>query len=251
MVDIGNTTVKLRRASARHLHGKTVRLSTAGLTASGLIRALGQWRYRRVVLSSVAPAAADVVIHTLPEPILRVGPRLNLAGVDVTDYKGARTLGADRLANLVSALARHAPGPMIVVDLGTAATFNALDGAGRFLGGVIAPGLGMLANALHERTAGLPPVRLKGEPRSVVGRTTRAAMEAGVWHGYRGLVREILGAMQRELGPWKIVATGGDAQCLAAAFPAVIDPDLTLHGLRIIGAHNPAAPRSRRKVLAS
>lgn len=248
LVDIGNTTVKLRRATARRLVGATVRLPTAGLTAPALIRALGRWRYRRVVLSSVAPAAADVVVHTLPEPVLSVSARLVLGGVDVSGYPGLRTLGADRLANLAGALSRHTPGPMIVVDLGTAATFNALDGAGRFLGGAIAPGLGMLAGALHEHTAGLPLVRMTEAAAPAVGRNTREAMAAGVWHGFRGLVREILAELHRELGPWKVVATGGNARRLAAALPgtATIDPDLTLHGLRIIGAHNAAPRRSRR-----
>lgn len=248
LVDIGNTSVKLRRATARRLLGATVRLPTAGLSAPALIRALGQWRYRRVVLSSVAPAAADIVVHTLPEPVLRVSARLDLAGVDVSGYPGVRTLGADRLANLVGALARHAPAPMIVVDLGTAATFNALDGAGRFLGGVIAPGLGMLAGALHEGAASLPPVRIADASDSAVGRNTREAMAAGVLLGSRGLVRELLAELHRELGPWKVVVTGGNARRLATALPpaAAIDPDLTLHGLRILGTHNAPAKRRRR-----
>lgn len=253
LVDIGNTAVKLRRATARRLLGATVRLPTAALSAPALIRALGQWRYRRIVLSSVAAAAAaDVVIHTLPEPVLRVSAGLDLAGVDVGGYPGLRTLGADRLANLIGALARHAPGPMIVVDLGTATTFNALDGAGRFLGGAIAPGLGMLAGALPAGAASLPPVRVAEGPVSAVGRNTREAMAAGVGHGYRGAVREILAELHRELGPWKIVATGGNVRRLAGVLPgaAEIDPDLTLHGLRIIGARNPASKRRSRAALA-
>lgn len=252
MVDIGNTTVKLRRATARRLLGATVRLPTAGLTAPALIRALGAWRYRRIVLSSVAPAAEDVLTHTLPEPVLAVGGRVDLGGVDLGDYPGRKTLGADRLANLAGGLARHGPAPMLIVDLGTAATFNALDAAGRFLGGAIAPGLDLLAKALHERTARLPPVRLAASPGRAVGRTTHEAMAAGVLHGYRGLVRELIAQFHRELGPWKIVATGGNARRLAGALPesTVIDPDLTLHGLRLIGARNPAPKRRGRAALS-
>lgn len=251
LVDIGNTSVKLRRATARRLVGATVRVPTSGLSAPGLIRALGQWRYRRIVLSSVAPAAADIVVHTLPEPVLRVNARLDLAGLDLSGYPGVRTLGADRLANLVGGLARHAPAPMIVVDLGTAATFNALDGQGRFLGGVIAPGLGMMANALPRGAASLPPVRIDAAGNSAVGQNTREAMAAGVLHGSRGLVREILAELHRELGPWKVVVTGGNARRLAAALPktATIDPDLTLHGLQIIGTHNALTRRRRSAAL--
>jgi type III pantothenate kinase len=240
LIDIGNTSIKLRRASCRALIGSTLRLPTAQLTAPLLIEALKPWRYRRAVLCSVAPAVTGIVAATLPEPLLRVGPRLDL-GVDLGAYPQPRQLGADRLANLAGAMARHGPPPLIVADFGTAATFNAIDAVGRFLGGVIAPGLAAMSDYLPAHTAQLPPIDKLRAPRAAIGRSTRAAMLSGAVHGYRGLVKEILAQLRAELGPATVIATGGDARFLAAHLPGDIDRvdlDLTLQGLRMIGARH-------------
>lgn len=240
LVDLGNTSAKLRLADAARLLGKTRRLPTAALLAPGgagaLREALAGWRYGRMVMSSVVPAAARMVAEALPG-VLSVGARTD-TGVDLRGYPGRKTLGADRVANLVGALARHGPGPLVVVDFGTAATFNALDAAGRFLGGTIAPGLAVVRDYLPARGAQLPPVRLAGAGPRAIGRSTAGAIRAGMLLGYRGLVREILDAMRAELGGQaRVVATGGDAPFLAArgwGLFDLVDPDLTLHGLRVI-----------------
>ena len=245
LIDLGNTSAKLRLATAARLLGQTRRLPTAALLAPGgagaLEGALAGWRFGGAVLSSVVPAAARAVAAALPG-MGAVGARTD-AGVDLRGYPGRRTLGADRLANMAGALARHGPGPLVVVDFGTAATFNALDAAGRFLGGAIAPGLAAVRDYLPARGALLPPVRLAGAPPRAVGRSTAAAIRAGTLLGYRGLVREILDAIRAELGGQaQVVATGGDARFLAArgwGFFDVVDPDLTLHGLRVIAARLP------------
>ena len=135
LIDLGNTSAKLRLARPAALLGKTRRLPTATLLAPGgadaLQETLAGWRYGRAVLSSVVPAAARIVAATLPGTLTIHGGLPT--GVDLRGYPGAKTLGADRLANLAGALDRHGPGPLLVVDFGTAATFNVLDARGRFL----------------------------------------------------------------------------------------------------------------------
>ncbi len=243
LIDLGNTSAKLRLANAARLLGQTRRLPTAVLLAPGgadaLKKTLAGWRYGRAVMSSVVPEAGRVVSAALAG-VASIGPRTD-TGVDLRDYPGRETLGADRIANMAGALALHGPGPLIVVDFGTAATFNALDATGRFLGGVIAPGLAVLRDYLTTRGAQLPPVRLAGAAPQAIGRSTVAAIRAGALLGYRGLVREILQGLRDELGGKKarVVATGGDARFLAArgwGLFDVVNPDLTLHGLRVIAA---------------
>lgn len=243
LIDIGNTAVKLRLATAARLLGKTRRLPTAAVLApdgriAALERTLASWRFGHAVMSSVVPEAARVLADALPG-VSSIGVSTN-TGIDLRGYPGRKTLGADRIANMAGALARHGPGPLVVVDFGTAATFNALDARGRFLGGVIAPGLSVMRDYLPARGAQLPPVRLTGAAPTAVGRSTVAAIRAGALIGYQGLVREILGGLRQELGgEARVVATGGDARFLAergwGLFDAV-DPDLTFHGLRAIAA---------------
>lgn len=242
LLDLGNTAAKLRLATTTRLLGKTRRLPTRELLAPGgagaLREAVADWRFGRVVMSSVVPAASRIVLDALPG-VVPVGAQTD-TGVDLRAYPGKKTLGADRIANLAGALTRYGPGPLIVADFGTAATFNALDAAGRFLGGTIAPGLAVVRDYLPARGAQLPPVRLAGAAPKAVGRSTIAAIRAGTLIGYRGLVREVLAAMRAELGGVvRVVATGGDARFVAgldATLFDAVDPDLTLHGLRVIAA---------------
>ena len=242
LIDLGNTSAKLRLARASGLLGKTRRLPTGALLADdgpdALQKTLDGWRYERVVLSSVVPGAVRVVGQVV-SGVLTVSGKLD-TGVDLRGYPGAKTLGADRLANMAGALVRHGPGPLIVVDFGTAAAFNVLDARGRFLGGTIAPGWAAVSGYLPARGAQLPPVRLKGAAPRAIGRTTVEAIRAGTLLGYRGLVREIIEGLRSELGEdARVIATGGDARFLAARtgtlFDAV-DLDLTFHGLRVIAA---------------
>ncbi len=243
LIDLGNTTAKLRLADPETLRGTTRRLPTAALLAAdgpaALKKSLTGWHYEHAILSSVVPAAARATVAALPG-IVQISPHRH-TGVDLRGYPGVKTLGADRLANMAGALARHGPPPLIVVDFGTAATFNVLDARGRFLGGTIAPGLASMTGYLPARAAQLPPIKLAGPPPAAIGRSTAAAMRAGSLLGYRGLVREILAQLRAELGDpsARVVATGGDAAFLSArldlSFDAV-DPDLTLHGLRVIAA---------------
>jgi len=150
-------------------------------------------------------------------------------------YPEPRTIGPDRLANAVAARA-HYGAPVVVVDFGTAVTFDVVNASGNYIGGIIAPGLAAMTDYLHEKTALLPRIRIR-DTRAVVGKNTREAMLIGAVHGYRGLVHELIRRLKKELGARRlpVVATGGCARLIAAGLPEIsaVDPGLTLEGLRL------------------
>jgi type III pantothenate kinase len=140
--------------------------------------------------------------------------------------------------------------PAVVVDFGTAVTFDIVSERKHYIGGVIAPGLEAMTNFLYQRTALLPRLALK-EPDSAVGKSTAGAMTAGAVYGYRGLVREILDRIKAERFPRqrvKVVATGGYAHLIARQLPQIewVHPNLTLEGLRIVAGLNPPPDKSTR-----
>ncbi len=157
-----------------------------------------------------------------------------LRGVGI-DYPKPETIGQDRLANAVAARHHHGA-PALVVDFGTAVTFDVVDRRGNYVGGIIAPGLSAMTDYLHEKTALLPRIRIR-DPRKVVGRNTEEAMLSGAVFGYRGLVRGLIIDLRRELGVRRlpVVATGGYARLIARGLPEIdtVVPGLTLEGLRL------------------
>src|SRR5207302_2125097 len=154
----------------------------------------------RVVLSSVVPEK-NKIVTTLKKPVLRVGPKIKL-GVGI-DYPQPDKIGADRLANAAGVAAIYGA-PAIVVDFGTAVTFDIISPDKKYIGGVIAPGLEAMTDYLYQRTALLPKIYLL-EPAHAIGKSTREAMLAGAVIGYRGLVKEILAQTKREIGSKKKV----------------------------------------------
>ena len=161
-------------------------------------------------------------------------------------------VGADRLLN---ALAGHQQfgGPLIVVDFGTATTFDVVDETGAYLGGVICPGVNLSLEALHQAAARLPRIGM-GRPQSVIGRSTVPAMQSGVYWGYIGLIEGLLTRIKAEFGsPMKVVATGGLAPLFSEGTTMIhhILPDLTLDGLRMLAERNPAPamPRERTRLI--
>src|SRR5438874_11723476 len=192
------------------------------------------------VVSSVVPKKNRVIRSaTGKTQVLWLSPRLKL-GVGI-DYPAPKTIGADRLAN-AAAVASLYGCPAIVVDFGTAVTFDIVSGRKNYIGGVIAPGLEAMTNFLYRRTALLPELSLK-EPRRAVGKSTIQAMLSGAVFGYRGLVREILAQVRAEQFSHKkvhVVATGGYARLIARRLPEidVVHPNLTLEGLRIVANLN-------------
>ncbi len=152
------------------------------------------------------------------------------------NYPHPHTIGPDRLANAVAV--RHRFGaPAVVVDFGTAVTFDVVNAQGEYVGGIIAPGLSAMTDYLHEKTALLPKIRIR-EVKSVIGKSTREAMLIGAVHGYRGLIRGLLVELREALNAphLPVVATGGYAQLIAAQMPEItaVEPLLTLEGLRLV-----------------
>jgi type III pantothenate kinase len=243
LVDISNSYTKLAFATTRRL-AKPMRYPTNALTAAVLRPILRSRSVETIVVSSVVPQKNKVIVAAAgPSRVLFLSSQLDL-GVGI-DYPAPRSIGADRLAN-AAAVAQLYGYPAIVVDFGTAVTFDVVSDGGDYVGGVIAPGLEAMTSFLYDRTALLPKLSLR-EPVRAIGRTTRDAMMSGAVFGYRGLVREILIRVCLENFPRskpRIVATGGYAQLIARRLPEIeaVHPNLTLEGLRIIANRNIGKP---------
>ena len=194
-----------------------------------------------IIISSVVPPVVPTLERMCQRyfgisPLL-IGPGVK-TGMDIR-YDNPREVGADRIVNAVAAYEKYG-GPVIIVDFGTATTFCAVDAKGVYLGGSICPGIGISTEALVQRTAKLPRIELK-RTDSVICRNTIESMQAGVFYGFVGQVEGIVSRMRRELDmSARVVATGGLAVVIAPATKAidVVEPMLTLEGLRIIYERN-------------
>jgi type III pantothenate kinase len=166
-------------------------------------------------------------------------------------YDNPLEVGADRIVNSVAAYAKYG-GPCIVVDFGTAINFDAVSERGEYLGGVLAPGIGISAEALFSRAARLFRVEIR-DPGKIIGTNTAASMQAGLYYGYTDLVDGILERMKKVLGPGtKVVATGGQAPLIGGASRHIetIDEHLTLEGLRLIWERN-AKPDAKKPAVVA
>jgi type III pantothenate kinase len=174
-------------------------------------------------------------------PALTVEPGVN-TGMPIL-YENPAEVGADRIVNAVAAYENYGRAgrhPMIVVDFGTATTLDAITAKGEYLGGAICPGVQISADALFQRAARLPRIDVR-KPAQIVGRTTVGAMESGLFYGYVGMVDGLARRMSDELGGGAItIATGGLAEIIAPEIPLIqhVDPELTLHGLRLVWERN-------------
>ena len=236
LVNLNNTSTKLGLADEKELLAKKV-IVTNNLSIPAVKRAIRQWEFDHALVGSVVPKKTGVFRKLFRTRMKEVTPDLDL-GVGI-DFSEPRGIGADRLANAVGVTTRYGA-PAIVVDFGTAVTFDIISRKGIYEGGVIAPGLGVMTDYMYQRTALLPKIDLE-EPISVIGKTTRSAMLAGAIYGYRGLVRQIVTEIVARLeGKVRIVGTGSYANLIAAKLPElqIVDLDLTLEGLRVIALRN-------------
>jgi type III pantothenate kinase len=241
LLDIGNTNTHFGLADDRRVM-KHTNIPTptwfSGAAEKLVKRFVGRASLDGVVLCSVVPRATPHVRKTVRrlwdlntlELTLKT-----LCGVGV-DYPKPNTIGPDRLANAVAAR-RHFGAPVVVVDFGTAVSFDVVNHAGNYAGGIIAPGLAAMTDYLHEKTALLPRIKIR-EIKTAIGKSTEQAMQIGAVQGYRGLVRELINELKRELKVrhLPVVATGGYARLIASKLPEItaIRPNLTLEGLRLV-----------------
>lgn len=246
LFDIGNTNTHVGLANdkriVRHADIPTA-LFLADKAANPLQRFAGKTAVSGAAICSVVPRATPKVQTTIRSlwklQALELSPK-TLRGVGI-DYPKPNSIGPDRLANAVAAR-HHFGAPAVVVDFGTAVTFDVVDARENYVGGIIAPGLAALTDYLHERTALLPRIKIR-EVKSPVGKSTEHAMLVGAVYGYRGLVRELIVELKRELKTKRlpVVATGGYARLIGAKLPEIteIEPNLTLEGLRLVFANQP------------
>jgi type III pantothenate kinase len=239
LIDNSNTRTKLALGGPDGLSGWRARHPTPGIDRDFLAKTLGGVEFDGALVASVVPETGKRLREFLESrgPVHFLGPESDL-GLAI-DYPEPAQIGADRLANAIGVVARHGA-PAIVIDFGTAVTFDVISSEPAYLGGAIAPGLGAMSDYLARRTALLPRISL-AEPEHAIGKSTEEAMQAGAVFGYRGLIRGILRRLFREIdGRPAVVATGGDAALIASEMPEVgcIDVDITLEGLRIAAMRN-------------
>ena len=239
LIDISNSFTKLAFASKARVE-RSRRVPTNKFTSSFLRGFVRRHKIEGLVIASVVPKKNREVERAAGKrKVLWLNERSKL-GVGI-DYPKPKTIGADRLANAAAAAALYGA-PAIVVDFGTAVTFDIVSENKNYIGGVIAPGLEAMTNFLYQRTALLPKLSLK-EPRRAIGRSTIEAMRSGAIFGYRGLIREILLRIKAERFRGEkvhVIATGGYAELIAAQLREIdaVHADLTLEGLRIIANLN-------------
>ena len=207
-----------------------------------------------IVISSVVPPL-DSTLRQVCERYFNLKPLFIEPGVKTgmpVQYENPAEVGADRIVNGVAAFEKYG-GPCVIVDFGTATTFDCVSAKGEYLGGVICPGIGISADALFQRTARLPRVDIR-KPARVIGTTTVGSLQSGLYYGYLGLIDGILEKLLGEMGKdTKVVSTGGLAPLLGTASKYIksVDDHLTLEGLRILWERNVTAGRDGAKTRAA
>jgi type III pantothenate kinase len=253
-IDVGNTNIVLgvfdgeglivswRLATWRERTADELGLLVDGLFAHSHV---DREQVHGVILGSVVPPLTGTV-QAMARQYFAVDPLTVEPGLETGMpilYEHPSEVGADRVLNGIAAYERFGRGadrPLIVVDFGTATTLDAVSARGEYLGGAICPGVQISADALFQRAARLPRIDVR-KPARIIGQTTVGAMESGLFYGYVGMVEGLIRRMTDELGGQALsVATGGLASVISPEVPAIehVDPDLTLHGLRIVWDRN-------------
>lgn len=247
VIDVGNTTITIGLFEGDQLRA-TWRIATdhQRLADEYAVILLGLLNVRGIKAEEIDDAALVSVVpdlvpvfETLFQEHLRVSPLVvgtgTRTGVRIL-YDSPRDVGADRIADVVAAVKQYGPPPLIIVDLGTALVFDAVSKDGDYLGGALAPGIHIAAEALTNRAAKLYPVELT-RPPSAIGKNTVSALQSGLLFGYVGLIEGMVARFKEELGgAATVIGTGGWAEMIARETNVFdeVDPDLTLHGVRLI-----------------
>jgi type III pantothenate kinase len=248
--DIGNTAIGLGLFQGKKLLTdwkiKSDREKTTdeyGIFFCNLLnhKKLSPQKIKGAIISSVVPPLTPI-IQTACEKFFRVKPLVVGPGIKTGVpilYENPAEVGSDRIVVACAAYEKYG-GPCLVVDFGTATTFDAISEKGEYIGGAIAPGIQISAEALYLRTAKLPRIEVK-KPRSAIGRTTVSSMQSGLYFGYIGLVSNIIAEISKELRTRpRVISTGGFAEMIAAEIPAIefYEPNLVLEGLRLVYEKN-------------
>ena len=237
-IDIGNSNIVFGLFIGKKL-AKTWRTETTKPVYPKIAKKID-----KIIIASVVPAINNKLSAAIKTKY-KVLPHF----ITIKDFKGIKTalknkneIGADRIVDVFAALAIYGA-PAIIIDFGTATTFDVIDANGTYLGGAIAPGITLSRDSLHEKTAKLPKIDIKA-PKNVIGNSTLEAMRSGIVYGYvamvEGMVRRIESQIPKTKSRIKIVATGGLAEliCKHTRVVDTIDKELTLKGLRMIGENN-------------
>ena len=257
-IDVGNTNMVFGLYDGDRLRG-SFRISTnAERTSDELGMQIAQYyhlhdlditRTDAVIIASVVPPVMYTLINAIRK-YLHVQPLIAGRDVDIgveNRYTNPREVGVDRLVNAVSAIRRYGK-PLIIVDIGTATTFDAIDGNGAYQGGAIFPGLKVAMEALFLKASKLPRVDIE-RPEHAIGKTTVQSMQSGAVRGYVGALTGIISDIKAELGGKAcVVATGGMGRMMAEYCGLIdeVDPNLTLEGLRLIYENNRASFEDRK-----
>jgi type III pantothenate kinase len=237
-VDIGNTAITFGLFRKGKL-AKKFSLSTRSYSYSGLKKELAGQEVFQAIISSVVPKATLRLRRDCrslcARPVLVVGENISVPIKNL--YRDPRQVGQDRLVNAYAAVRLYGA-PAVVVDFGTAVTFDVISARGEYRGGMIIPGLRISLEALAEKTALLPAIKL-GKPKEFIGRDTRSSMLSGIIYGYAALTDELTRRICVSLGKkTAVIATGGNVSLLAPYCKQLkkIDPSLTLKGLNLISS---------------
>ncbi len=233
LIDNSNTRTKFVIASEGSMQDEPVIIPTAELSVEKIREVIYPLNFARVVVASVVPECEGIFTSAFACPVHFVS--VQSPSVLVYDYEGVATLGADRIANAIAAASR-VDLPCIAIDAGTATTFDVVvkrGGQKVYIGGAIAPGYAAFSKYLHHCTAKLPEILLSSDA-APIGKNTVQAMQAGSVHGFCGMVRGIISAIETQLGsPVHVVLTGGDASLLKTVgkIRGDVVPQLTFDGL--------------------